>query len=57
MSSPHFAVVVKADGSVPFDKDVHPDHKRHMIGMLVEAGHAVKTRDDGSVYIDGWKKP
>lgn len=53
----HFAVVIKADGSIPFESDVHPAHKAAMLGHLTMQGHAVKRRDDGSYFIEGWKKP
>jgi hypothetical protein len=42
----HFAVVIRADGSVPFDNDVHPDHRKTILGHLVAAGHNVQVNQD-----------
>ena len=34
--------------TVPFDEGLHPDHKRAMIGHLVEQGHVLEHALDGS---------
>jgi hypothetical protein len=48
-------IVVRADGTVPFDDDLHPDHKAWMIGQLVEAGHSVQVDPDtGLVKIQNY---
>ena len=47
-------IVVRRDGTVPFDDDLHPDHKAWMIGQLVEAGHNVKVGENGTVQIQNY---
>lgn len=47
-----YAVIVRADGTVPFAHDLHPDHKRAIMGHLLEAGHEVVHEEGtGRVYI------
>jgi hypothetical protein len=54
-----FGIVIRADGSVPFDDDVHPDHRAHMIAHLVGLGHHVEPHRHakGHFFIKNWKKP
>lgn len=44
-------IVICADGSVPFDEGVHPDHKTAMLGHLAQLGHQVVVAEDGSVKL------
>lgn len=53
----HFAIVIRKDGTVPFDDDVDPDHKATMLGHLLEMGHSVKRNEDGTHYIESWSPP
>jgi hypothetical protein len=41
-------IVIRADGTVPFDDEVQEEHKHAMLGYLLEQGHAVAKQDDGS---------
>ncbi len=52
-------IVIRADGSVPFDDDVHPDHRAQMIAHLVGMGHHVEPHrhHKGHFFIKNWKKP
>ncbi len=34
-----FGLVIRADGTVPLDADLHPDHKAAMIASLTQSGH------------------
>lgn len=36
------AIVIKPDGVVPFDKGLHPDNRKAMLGDLVDMGHTVQ---------------
>jgi len=47
MAEPHFGIIIRADGTVPFDDDLHPDHKRAIIGHLVEMGHELEHHPQG----------
>lgn len=46
-------IVIRADGSVPFDADLHPDHKAAMIAHLQETGHEFEHQrdDDGNHFL------
>lgn len=49
-------VVVKKDGSVPFDDGVHPDLKTHILGWLAEQGHELFVHPNtGQHTIRGWE--
>lgn len=48
MTELNLSIVIRSDGTVPFDADLHPDHKRAMIGHLVETGHTLHHAEDGS---------
>jgi hypothetical protein len=54
-----FGIVIRADGSVPFEDDVHPDHKAHMIAHLVSQGHHCEPHrhHKGHFFVKNWKKP
>lgn len=54
-----FGIVIRADGSVPFDDDIHPDHKAHMIAHLVSQGHHVEPHrhHKGHCFIKNFKAP
>lgn len=39
------AIVIKPDGVAVFDHDLHPDHRRLMVGDLVEMGHTLTLVD------------
>jgi hypothetical protein len=45
MADPHFAIVIKADGAVPFDEGLSAEHRREMLGHLIEMGHQVEHHD------------
>jgi hypothetical protein len=40
------AIVIKPDGVVPFDEGLHPEHRRLMLGDLVEMGHTLTHYDE-----------
>jgi hypothetical protein len=44
----NLGIVIKADGKVPFDPDLHPDHRRAIIGHLSDLGHTLEPAEDGS---------
>ncbi len=52
-----YGLVIRADGTVPFDDELHADHKHAMIGHLVAQGHSVKMDEDGAVRIENWTPP
>lgn len=41
-------IVIKPDGSVPFDEGLDPAVKTHIIGHLIETGHTLEHAPDGS---------
>lgn len=47
-NEPHIAIVIRPDGTVPFDADLDPAHKRTILGHLIEMGHTVQHAEDGS---------
>lgn len=58
-----FGIVIRPDGTIPFDPPVyddagnhvggvHPDHKRQMLGYLVEQGNSIEHhRETGHAKI------
>lgn len=49
-------IVVKADGSVPFDEGVNPQVKTHILGFLVEQGHELFIHPTTGLHtIRDWK--
>lgn len=46
ITEPHFGIVIKPDGRVPFDADLDPAHRRAMIGHLIEGGHTISHHVD-----------
>jgi hypothetical protein len=52
----NLALVIKADGTIPFDAD-HP-HKEAILGHLVATGHVIEPQADGThKLISGPLKP
>ena len=51
MSTQHVGIVVRKDGTVPFDADLDPAVKTHIIGHLIETGHTLEHAPDGSCVI------
>lgn len=48
-------IVVRKDGTVPFDADVHPDVKAHILAHLVGRGHHVVFHaETGTHHIKDW---
>lgn len=37
----HLAIVIRKDGTVPFDADVHPIIKQRVLGHIAAAGHTI----------------
>ena len=49
------AVVVRADGTVPFDAGVDPAVKDHIIRHLIDRGHSVAPIEGTDHYkVAGW---
>lgn len=49
-------VIIRADGTVPFDDDCHPHVREAILKHLDAKGHKVIITD-GIVKIHGWKPP
>lgn len=49
-------VIIRADGTVPFDEGVHPEVKAAILKHLELQGHKVEVHD-GVHKIHGWKAP
>lgn len=43
-----YGIIVRADGTVPFDEDLPSVHKERILGKLVSAGHTVTLQPDGT---------
>ncbi len=41
-----FGIVIRADGTVPFDADLHPDHKAAILSHLRDSGHEFEHAHD-----------
>lgn len=52
-----YGIIIRADGTVPFDTEVDDGHKQAMLGHLVAAGLTVQKQPDGSYKIPDWKPP
>ncbi len=46
-----YGLVIRADGTVPMDADLHSDHKAAIITHLIETGHAFEHTEDGDVKL------
>jgi len=50
-------VIIRADGTVPFDDDCHPDIRAHILAHLADHGHTVEpVEGTRHVKIKGWKQ-
>ena len=50
-------VVIRADGTVPFDDDCHPLVKAAIIQHLTDEGHTLTHHPEGHLTIHGWTPP
>jgi len=51
------ALVIRKDGTVPFDDDVPEDHRAHYLAFLADNGHTVEPIEGTRhVRIKGWKQ-
>lgn len=51
-------VVIRKDGTVPFDDDVHPEVRAAILEHLEKEGHKVSdVKGTAHVKIKGWKPP
>lgn len=59
MSEPRygFGVVIRADGTVPFDDDLHPDHKNAIVTHLIAMGHTLEPHPEGVRLVAGPHAP
>lgn len=49
-------IVVKADGTVPFDAHVHPEVRAHILAHLANQGHTIEPIEGTPhIRIKGWK--
>ena len=53
MSTQHVGIVIRKDGTVPFDADLDPAIKTHILGHLVETGHVLEHHDTHAVIKSG----
>ncbi len=37
-----YAIIIRADGTIPFDDDVSEEHKTAMLGHLTQMGHVIQ---------------
>lgn len=48
-------IVIKPDGTVPFDHDCHPEVRKHIIAFLADNGNTIVPVDGTNhVRIHGW---
>lgn len=51
-------IVIRADGTIPFDEGFHPDHQELVLGHLLQEGHdLVKDPETGGWKIANWTPP
>ncbi len=47
----HLGIVIKADGTVPFDGGLKHPHRAAVLQALVDSGHAVEPAAEGALKI------
>lgn len=50
-------VVIRRDGTVPFDDDVHPAVKAAIHQHLLDEGHTVSEIEGGHLKVENWTPP
>lgn len=50
-------VVIRRDGTVPFDDDVHPAVKAAIRQHLEDEGHELTELEGGHLKIENWEPP
>lgn len=43
-------VVIKRDGTVPFDEGLHPEHQAQILGYLLLEGHQLEKHPDTGLW-------
>lgn len=50
-------MVIRTDGTVPFDADCHPEVKAAIIATLTAQGHTLTHHPEGHLTIHNWSDP
>lgn len=51
-------IVIRADGTVPFDDDCHPHVRAQILQHLTDQGHIYHpVKGTKNIKIQNWKKP
>ena len=50
-------IVIRADGTIPFEPGTHPEVRANALLWCMEKGHTVSPLDGGHLKIHNWKAP